>query len=92
MKPKKIVLTNNFQKDLKKIARSGRYSLKDLEAILDLLQHGTELPKKHRNHILIGEWDGYRECHIQPDWLLIYSTTEHEVILVRTGSHSKLFG
>ncbi|MBW8308042.1 MAG: type II toxin-antitoxin system YafQ family toxin [Candidatus Paracaedibacteraceae bacterium] len=50
------------------------------------------MPKKYRDHILIGEWEGYRECHIQPDWLLIYSITEHEVILVRTGSHSKLFG
>ncbi|AIK95902.1 type II toxin-antitoxin system YafQ family toxin [Candidatus Odyssella acanthamoebae] len=92
MKHKKIILTNNFEKDIRKIAKSGRYNLNDLEVVLNFLKEGMELPKKYRDHVLFGEWDGYRECHIRPDWLLIYAITAHEIILIRTGSHSKLFG
>jgi mRNA interferase YafQ len=51
----------------------------------------AELPEARRDHPLKGEWKGWRECHIQPDWLLIYRTTETEVLLARTGTHADLF-
>ncbi|MCH8541209.1 MAG: type II toxin-antitoxin system YafQ family toxin [Opitutales bacterium] len=53
---------------------------------------GENLAEKYRDHALIGNYQGCRECHVSPDWLLIYQTTETELILVRTGSHSVLFG
>jgi len=55
--------------------------------------NGESLPEKNKDHALAGDWNGYRECHIQPDWLLIYKTEENlrVLVLVRTGTHSKLF-
>ncbi len=88
---KKISYTNEFRRDFKKIAKSGRYKLQDFEDLLVLLRADAELSKKYRDHALIGEWYGYRECHIKPDWLLIYQANSEQIILVRTGSHNKLF-
>lgn len=73
------------------MAASGRYSVNDFLTIVDCLAKDESLPEKFRDHALIGEWKGYRECHIKPDWLLIYRKTDTELILVRTGSHSELF-
>ena len=56
-----------------------------------MLALGNELPAKYKAHYLSGNWKGYLECHIKPDWLLIYQTNIDEVILYRTGSHSNLF-
>lgn len=89
---KKIEQTKEFKKDLKRLAHSGRYHLEDLETVLSYLMQGQKLPKKYRDHILVGNWSGYRECHIKPDWLLIYKETADILFLVRSGSHAQLFG
>ena len=85
-----IVRKSRFKKDFKKLHSSGR-DLEKLTEVLRLLQQGRKLPERCRDHNLTGDFSGYRECHISPDWLLIYQTTETELILVRTGSHSELF-
>jgi mRNA interferase YafQ len=84
--------TTQFKKDLKKIIKQ-RKDLKLLEVVINKLQGLEPLPPKNRDHALVGNWGGYNECHINPDWLLIYKL-DHAVNLlrlVRTGSHSDLF-
>lgn len=80
-----------FRKDYKKLNSSGK-SLSKLATVIDALAAGEVLPERCRDHALIGNHAGCRECHVSPDWLLIYETTETELTLVRTGSHSELFG
>ncbi len=89
----KVNPTNSFQKDLKRIYKRG-YSIPLLTKIIKLLASGEVLPRKYKDHALSGSWDGYRECHIQPDWLLVYRIEEDVLVLVlsRTGTHSDLFG
>lgn len=86
-----LVYTNSFKKDLKKAIKRG-CDIKLLNDVVTLLQMGEKLPEKNKDHALTGNWQGYRECHIQPDWLLVYEICEKELILllVRTGSHSDL--
>lgn len=81
-----------FLKDLKLAKRRG-LNMKALSDITDLLQAGLTLPEQCRDHILTGNYQGYRECHINPDWLLIYKKKESikVVSLYRTGTHSDLF-
>ena len=86
-----IVRKTRFKKDFKKLLSSGK-NMEKLAETLRILQEGQQLPERYRDHALIGDHAGYRECHISPDWLLIYQTTETKLILVRTGSHSELFG
>ena len=62
-----------------------------LGTVIKKLQSGGDLEKKHRPHPLSGNWSRYMECHIEPDWLLIYQLTQTELRLVRTGTHSDLF-
>lgn len=85
-----IKATNRFFKDLKLASKRG-YHLDKLEAIVDLLQAQHRLPLKNRDHPLIGEWNHHRECHIEPDWLLIYRIEASFLILERTGTHADLF-
>jgi len=80
-----------FRKDLKQARRRG-YDLKKLEAVLDLLLAGKPLPAACEDHPLKGKWQGYRDCHIGPDWLLIYRIDGDELVLVRTGTHADIFG
>jgi mRNA interferase YafQ len=82
--------TRAYKKDLKRISRRG-YDLTRLASILDALRAGQQLPAARRDHLLRGDWQGWRECHIEPDWLLIYRTTATEVLLARTGTHADLF-
>lgn len=82
--------TSRFLKDLK-LAKKRGYDLDKLEAIVDLLQAQQSLPPKNKDHTLTGEWKHHRECHIQPDWLLIYRIEATFLILERTGTHSDLF-
>lgn len=82
--------TSRFLKDLK-LAKKRGYDLDKLEAIVDLLQVQQSLPPKNKDHTLTGEWNHHRECHIQPDWLLIYRIEATFLILERTGTHSDLF-
>ena len=63
-----------------------------LAETLRLLQCGKSLPAARRDHALMGNLGGLRECHLAPDWLMVYQTTEDELVLVRLGSHSELFG
>ena len=87
-----LVLTAQFKKDLKRIRKRG-VDLALLDKVLDYLQREESLPMKYRDHALTGDYTGFRECHIQPDWLLIYAIDKGQLILTacRTGSHSDLF-
>lgn len=87
-----IRVTARFQKDLKRMHRRG-YDISLLTEIIRKLSEGKALPEKNKDHSLSGDYIGYRECHITPDWLLIYEIYDRELILylTRTGSHSDLF-
>jgi mRNA interferase YafQ len=82
--------TNQFQKDWKRLRKKGK-SKEKLKKVLGILIHEKQLPKRCRDHKITGNYKGRRECHIDPDWLLIYKTIESEIIFERTGSHSDLF-
>lgn len=88
-----IKFTPQFKKDLKKIRKQGRYDISKLDLIVSMLSDGAELPIAVKDHALKGNYSGYRECHIEPDWLLIYKITNTDLVLIlfRTGSHSELF-
>ena len=81
-----------FKKDYRRIKRRG-YDINLLKAVIGLLAEGRELPAKYRDHDLTGNFKGCRECHIAPDWLLVYQVEDHELLLylMRTGTHSDLF-
>ncbi len=83
--------SSQFKKDLKKILKQHK-NIDVLENIVTMLQEQKALPEKYRDHALTGEWQGYRECHLSPDWLLIYRVENELQLLklVRTGSHSEL--
>ncbi len=87
-----ILPSNQFKKDLK-LAIKRNYNVDLLHEIINLLQAQKPLPDKNKDHALTGEYKGFRECHIQPDWLLIYRVDGDELILIlsRTGTHSDLF-
>ena len=89
---RKIITSNRFKKDLE-IAKKRNLNLLELEKVVVKLATDEKLPPKYKDHPLIGDWKGFRECHIKPDWLLIYSIddTELELFLIRTGAHSDLF-
>ena len=84
--------TTRFQKDLKRIEKRG-YNISLLTEVIKKLAKGEQLPEKNKDHNLFGEYAGCRECHITPDWLLIYEIADDELILylTRTGTHSDLF-
>ncbi len=84
--------TTRFQKDVKRIQKRG-YDISLLTGIIKKLANGEMLPEKNRDHNLIGDYVGCRECHITPNWLLVYEIDNGELILylTRTGSHSDLF-
>lgn len=84
--------TIRFQRELKRIQKRG-YDISLLTVIIKKLANGEVLPEKNRDHNLSGDYIGCRECHITPDWLLIYEIDNGELILylTRTGSHSDLF-
>lgn len=86
-----IKTTRGFERDLKKAGKRGK-DLDKLWGIVDSLSRGEPLSARHRPHRLSGEWNRFWECHIEPDWLLIWDETETAVILVRTGTHADLFG
>ena len=86
----RLALSTQFKKDLKK-ARKQEKNITKLEVVLDLLSNGDELPAHYRNHLLTGNWQGYSECHIEPDWLLIYRINDDSIYLARLSSHSDLF-
>lgn len=87
-----IIMSNQFRKDLKMAKKRG-YNLSFLEEVVNILARGKELPERNRDHCLSGNLDGFRECHILSDWLLIYRIEDEQLLLFlsRTGTHSDLF-
>lgn len=88
---KLVTRTNRFKKDVKKMKKRGK-SFDVFKRIIQELAKGETLDERFKDHKLIGDYVGTRECHIEPDWLLIYEDHDEEIILIRTGSHSDLFG
>ncbi len=88
----KIVLSNRFKKDLK-LAKKRGFDLFLLNEVVDILASENPLPTKFRDHELIGNYAGFRECHLNPDWLLIYKIEAEDLVLMlfRTGTHLDLF-
>lgn len=84
--------TSQFRKDYKRVRKRG-YDLKQLEVVIDTLLAGLPLDEKYRDHSLSGNFRKFRECHIQPDWLLMYCIDNNRLVLVanRTGTHADLF-
>lgn len=87
-----IVPSNRFKKDLKLVKKRG-LKIDNLRIVISLLAAEEKLDEKYRDHALTGNYRGFRECHVEPDWLLIYriEQNELELFLLRTGSHSDLF-
>ncbi len=88
----KLVPSNRFKKDLKAAQKRG-LDISLLRSVVNTLAEEKPLAPKHRDHELTGEYSGFRECHIQPDWLLVYriEQDELELFLFRTGTHGDLF-
>ncbi|MEC4184887.1 type II toxin-antitoxin system YafQ family toxin [Adlercreutzia sp. R21] len=88
-----LVVTSKFKKDARRALKRGK-NVRKLDEAIDRLLAGESLPESMRDHELVGNYAGHRECHIEPDWLLIYRIDHGHLILtaVRTGTHSDLFG
>ena len=87
-----IVPSNQFKKDLK-LAQKRGYDMNKIKSVITALANGEVLDAKYRDHSLTGNYGGYRECYIGPDWLLVYQIDGNELLLflARTGTHSDLF-
>ena len=86
-----VVRKSQFKKDFKKLRSSNR-DIDVLKTAILKLAEGEELPESFRDHALIGNYRDCRECHLAGDWLLIYQRDSENLVLIRTGSHSELFG
>lgn len=88
----KLVPTPQFKRDYKRMKKRG-LNMAELQIVLDKLCAEKPLEERHRDHALVGRYAGFRECHIRPDWLLVYAIDKDRLILVasRTGTHSDLF-
>lgn len=84
--------SSKFEKDYKRIKKRG-YNESNLRRVIEILRNREQLPQKYNDHSLTGNYKGYRECHIEPDWLLVYKIENDTLtlILFRTGTHSDLF-
>lgn len=87
-----IVPSNQFKKDLK-LAKKRGYQMERLRDVVTMLASGKKLDEKYRDHGLTGNYSGFRECHVEPDWLLVYRINQNALalFLFRTGTHSDLF-
>lgn len=90
---REIVWTTQFKKDYK-LALKRHLNIELLDNVIRVLSRGETLPEKNKDHTLTGDWIGHRECHILPDWLLVYRIEDDILVLTlaRTGTHSDLFG
>lgn len=88
-----VAFTSQFKKDMKRKRKQG-VELAKIDEVITMLRRGEPLPERNRDHALSGTYHGHRECHIEPDWLLIYRIDSNLLVLtaVRTGSHSELLG
>ena len=84
------VLSGPFRRDVKRAEKRGK-NLTKLRVLLSLLINGKPPPVAYQDHPLKGDWKGYRDAHIEPDWLLIYRVVGEELHLARTGTHADLF-
>ena len=84
------IYLRQFEKEVIKVKKRGK-PIEKLKKIMTTLSQEKPIPLKHRNHKLKGEYIGYWECHIEPDWLLIYKKNKTHITFVRTGTHSDLF-
>lgn len=82
---------SQFKRDVRGMKKRGR-DLSKLKEVLEKIIGGQQLEAKYHDHVLVGQYKGTRECHIEPDWLLIYELAQSEVVLIRTGTHADLFG
>jgi mRNA interferase YafQ len=87
---RKLIRGAQFRRDVK-LARRRGYDLEKLREAILLLAEGNALAPRYKDHPLAGEWKNYRDCHLEPDWLLIYKIEGDDLYLVRTGTHSDLF-
>lgn len=89
-----LVYTKQYERSIKKLKHSGKFNESELESVIDSLAEGKRLNVVYRDHALRGEYEGYRECHIRGDLLLIYKIEHSKLVLllVDIGSHSYLFG
>lgn len=87
-----VIWTNKFKKEYAESIKRN-LDISKLDEIIRMLSNNIQLPEKYKDHPLSGQYKGYRECHIQPNWLLIYKICDNKLILVlsRTGTHSDLF-
>lgn len=85
-----ITYQTSFMRDMKRVRKRG-YRMNKLKQVIALLARGDRLPRHYRDHALKGHYADHRECHIEPDWLLIYRKTHRTICLVRTGTHADLF-
>jgi mRNA interferase YafQ len=88
MKP--VIQTSQFKKDIRRLKKRAK-DLEKLGDVVRLLAADEPLEEKHRDHALIGKWVGSRDCHVEPDWILIYRNESESLYLERSGSHSDLF-
>jgi len=84
------ITTTRFEKDVKLVRRRGK-DLTKMHTVIEILLSGKKLPAQYLDHWLKGNYSDRRECHIEPDWLLIYKPTPKEIVFERTGTHSDLF-
>ncbi|HLC26209.1 MAG TPA: type II toxin-antitoxin system YafQ family toxin [bacterium] len=87
---KKVSQTKQFSRDVKRMRKRGK-DLQKLREVVRLLAEGIPLPANYRNHPLIEPWQSSRDCHIEADWILIYTAERDSLRLERTGTHSDLF-
>lgn len=87
---KRVSQTTQFARDVKRMRKRGK-ELAKLQEVVRLLAEGVSLPPKFRDHPLAGPWQESRDCHVEPDWLLIYTASSNSLRLERTGTHADLF-
>jgi mRNA interferase YafQ len=87
---KRLSQTTQFSRDVKRMKKRGK-DLNKLHELVKQLAAGVALPPRYRDHPLIGPWQASRDCHVEPDWILIYTTDSESLRLERTGTHADLF-
>jgi len=87
--PRALVTTKSFERNLKRLRKRGK-DIDRLWDVVEALRLGRPLQPRHRDHALTGKWQGFRDCHVEPDWVLIYQLDVEAVYLTRTGTHADL--
>lgn len=88
--PRAVVTSKAFERDVKRLRKRGKDTGR-LRPVINALRLRQPLDPRHRDHALGGEWQGFRDCHVEPDWLLLYRLDAESVYLTRTGTHADLF-